>query len=126
MDELKALTRADVDAAKRPERWLPVPELGGKVLLRSLSLNKFLDVMSTAGEGNGEFGKHLVAEMLIDPVTDEPMFSAAEIHKIGEQHDAAMLRIINAAKTMLGLTADAPKASDSALSEADSTAIASS
>ena len=82
--------------------------------------------MNTAGEANGEFGKRLVAEMLIDPETDAPMFSEAEIQTIGEQHDAPMLRIINAAKAMLGLNVDVPKAPDVKSSETDSTVTASS
>ncbi len=125
MAETKALSRADVLNARKPEKWLDVPELGGRVLLRPLSLDKFLAVMDKAGEANGEFGKRLVAEMLIDPETDAPMFSADEIQLIGELHDAPVLRIINAAKQMLGLTADVPKAPASGSSATDSTATAS-
>lgn len=126
MDEPKALTRADILSSRRTERWVDVPEWGGKVLLRALSLDKFLDVMNVAGDENGAFGKRMVAGMLIDPETDAPMFSESEIALIGEQHDAPMLRIINAAKAMLGLTSDVPKAPDSGLSVTDSTATASS
>ncbi len=126
MDEPKALSRADILGAKRPERWVDVPELGGKVLLRALSLNKFMDVMAIAGSGDGEFGKRMLAEMVIDPTTNEPMFSADEIALIGEQQDAPMLRLINEAKQLLGLNFSVPKASDSASSATDSIAIASS
>lgn len=84
--------RADVQAPALPEEVVPVPELGGDVLVRGLGLAARLELQQDfkASTKFGHMTPLLAACVLVD---DGPLYTAAEWEAWGATHSAAAMRL---------------------------------
>lgn len=116
----KKLTRAGFEAARDlREEWVHVKELDGDVLLRAISMEALFEIREKnagAEEDDQEFGMLLVSRCLIDPDTNEPMFSFDEIGNIKKKSIGAVMQLIDAVNDINGLSEEAKKVADAALS----------
>ncbi len=114
------LSRAAFEAAKDlREEWVHIKELGGDVLLRAISMEALFEIReknARAEEDDQEFGMLLVSRCLIDPDTNEPMFSFGEIGNIKRKSIGAVMQLIDAVNDINGLSEEAKKVADAALS----------
>lgn len=85
--------RGDVQKPTLPEEVVPVPELGGDVLVRGLGLSARFALQKDF-EGMGRFG-HMM-KLLEVSVLDgdfEPIFTAREWEAWGAKNDVAAMRL---------------------------------
>lgn len=85
--------RADVQKPTLPEEVVPLPELGGDVLVRGLGLSARLALQSDF-ECLSRFG-HMMAllEVSVLDGDSKPIFTAAEWEAWGSKHTAAAMKL---------------------------------
>jgi hypothetical protein len=100
-----------VVASDIPTRRVPVPEWGGDVLVRGLTgagRDKYFQSMAKVRKGQTVADPEnatakLCALCIIDPKSDQPMFTAAEVGVLGDKSAAALHRVEQIAMALSGL-----------------------
>lgn len=123
-------------AVDRPTETVSVPEWGGEVLVRGCDgggRDEYFASM-TILRRDGRQGvdatnatAKLVARCIIDPATDEPMFTQQDVDALGRKSGAALNRVFDVAQRLSGLSdedmADLGKDSGSTQSEGSTSAL---
>jgi hypothetical protein len=116
------LQRADVRAPVLPKETVPVPALGGDVVVRGLLLSQRLALHAynarqsqpqpgeTDADARARAGAQLVAHTLAQCVCaadDQPLYTTAEWEAFGSAHPAAALDLFYLARRLNGMDDEA-------------------
>lgn len=130
--KLKRLTRVDVDNAQDlEERWFPMPEWGGQVLLRALPMETYDAIQGESKKAkDGELdwdkiGYLMISKCLIDANTKEPMYSFDEVFALQKKSIGAITKLIGYVQDINNLGDEEKKDLDAALSPMENGAISS-
>lgn len=96
------------DADDRPVMPVDVPEWGGRVRVRALSLDAYLDIKDAATNADGsENERQLTALILQAALVDEdgePMFDLAGAERLRGKSSTAVGKVMRAAAAVTGMT----------------------
>lgn len=93
--------------SERKHITVPVPELGGDVMLQSLTSRERDDFERESIEQKGDVTEirdnlraRLVAKSIVDPDTKQPMFNAMEVRDLGRVRSGIMDRLYQQARDL--------------------------
>jgi hypothetical protein len=94
------LKRADVQKPTLPQEVVPVPELGGDVIVRGLGLAarlRMADMFKSMGPEKSWGHMAVLLEPSVLDADGEPLFSVVEWEAFGVEHDAKFWELWNTA-----------------------------
>jgi hypothetical protein len=98
------LTAAQIrSAADSSEELVPVPEWGGAVLVRSLTLDDAAGLADRAGP-DGEMDSQLLAKLTL--IAACPDLDESAVEWLGKKNPAALKRLFEAVKRLQGISAE--------------------
>lgn len=110
MAKKKSLTRDQIIGARRKAgEWVDVPEWGGSVFIRRITLAVLDQINAGIALGMSRLAAQIIYT-IVDPDTGEPILSAEDAEAIAAKDDAALLiRLVSESNRINSLDADAPK-----------------
>jgi len=107
----RALTRQEILAADDvSSEWVPVPEWGGEVYVRGLSVGATQRLYhEMSGLDEIEAGMRLLLVCVVDPDTHESIFGAEDLPELDKRSMAAVGRVLEACRRVMGLSLELPK-----------------
>jgi len=112
--ELPRLSREQLlSAPDRPELELDVPEWGGSVKLRALSLGAFRRIQAASAQGGEMDGLEAMQRVIVEAIV-EPELGHADVAALGERSVAPVVRVAKAIVELSGLDGEFVQAAEAA------------
>ena len=113
------LTREQIAAADdRPERVVEVPEWGGAIRIKALSLRAWQDAMDEATNGNGKIDERKASVLTLMGAIVEPQLEAADIELLRSKSTTVVGRLMGEIASLSGIDEETLKEAEATFPEA--------